>query len=197
LAGSNQSPQSPEYELLPSLNIRNDPLASNWLEGSREVEKIINLTLSLIHPDQFQCGLQMLRMLRKTKKTKGVAIKWQSVCTGVSVISNRLSPKHRDGQGRPEWFDILANFFKDDSPTKTTKKMNPPSFLVSDLGLDLKYSSGTVIGFCGSILEHEVKPWRRGDRVCYAHFMRENVRTRLGANAAGWSERSIYEDFLR
>jgi hypothetical protein len=190
LAGSNQSPQTEEFEIKTSLNMRNNPLSSSWLESTREVEKIINLTLSLIHPDQFKCGLQMLRKLRDMKDTKGVALIWQSVFTGVSVIGNRISPKHRDGKGRPEWFDILANFFKDESP----QKKSPPRFLVSDLQLDLKYSSGTVIGFCGSILEHEVKAWRRGDRVCYAHFMRESVRDRLGADAAGWSSRSNYEN---
>jgi len=119
------------------------------------------------------------------KDTKGVALKWQSVFTGVSIISNRLTPKHRDSKGRPEWYDLLANFFQGGSS---------PRFLVSDLGLDLNYSSGTVIGFCGSILEHEVKAWGRGDRVCYAHFMRENVRDRLQATPGTWSTGSTYEN---
>jgi hypothetical protein len=157
------------------------------MESSREVEKIINLTLSLIHPGQFHCGLQMLKKLRGMKETKKVALRWQSVCTGVSVISNRISPIHRDRKGRPEWYDILANFFQGGSS---------PRFLVSDLGLDLNYSSGTVIGFCGGILRHEVKPWGKGDRVCYAHFMREEVRERLEVAPGTWSSRSNYENFL-
>lgn len=128
-------------------------------------------------------GLQMLTKLRKRKRTKKVAEKWQSVCTGVSVISNRISPKHRDSKGRPEWFDVLANF---------SKGGYSPRFLVTDLGLNLEYSSGTVIGFCGSILEHEVKDWGKFDRVCYAHFMRENVRARLDVAPATWAK---YEDY--
>ena len=52
--------------------------------------------------------------------------------------------------------------------------------------MDLEYSSGTVVSFCGSILEHEVQTWGVGDRVCYAHFMRETVRNRLDAPPAGW-----------
>ena len=59
------------------------------------------------------------------KDTKGIALLWQSVFKGVSVI--RKTPKHRDRREDP------------------------------------------------------------GDRVCFSHFMKENVRDRLGITHAGWS----------
>jgi hypothetical protein len=67
-----------------------------------------------------------------------------------------------------------------------------PRICIDDIGLDLKYSSGTVVGLCGSVLEHGVSSWGVGDRVCYAHFMRESVRERLEASPAGWVNRSLY-----
>jgi len=67
-----------------------------------------------------------------------------------------------------------------------------PKLLIDDLGLELNYSSGTVVGLCGTILEHEVRSWGIGDRVCYAHFMRESVRGRLGSPPAGWVNQDIY-----
>ena len=60
------------------------------------------------------------------------------------------------------------------------------------MGLDLEYSSGTVIGFCGSVLKHGVEEWGMGDRICYAHFMRESVRDRLDIASPGWVYREQY-----
>jgi hypothetical protein len=42
------------------------------------------------------------------------------------------------------------------------------------LGVSLEYSPGTVVGLLGMVLEHVV-PMVKGDRVCYAYFMRDNV----------------------
>jgi hypothetical protein len=125
----------------------------------------------------------MLRKLRKMEKTKGIAKQWQSVYTGISVISNRTTPAHRDSKGQPQWYDLLLNY--------SNPKANP-RLEISDIGLDLDYSNGTVVGFCGSIFMHEVKSWGTADRVCYAHFMREAVRKRLDAPEAGWVQQAFY-----
>lgn len=132
----------------------------------------------------------MLRKLRKLETTKVIAREWQSVHTGVSVISNRLTPSHRDSKGRPEWFDTLANYCSSDLGSSA------PRLLIKDLGMDLEYSSGAVVSFCGSVLEHEVGSWGPGDRVCQAHFMRESIRKRLAIPAAGWVSQSIYYQHL-
>jgi hypothetical protein len=153
------------------------------MEQSNEIERFINLTLSLIHPELFQCGLAMLQKLRQLDSTKDIARHWQSVCTAIQIISNRVTPAHRDRRGRPEWYDILLNY---------SGREGTPRFLVKDLGMDLEYSSGTVIGFCGSIFEHEVGSWGVSDRVCYAHFFRESVRKRLDVPPAGWVNQGIY-----
>lgn len=141
----------------------------------------MNLTLSLINPDLFRTGLDMLKSLRHTHGTEDIALRWQSVYTGIAVICNRLSPLHRDSKGRPEWFDTLLSY----SDTGLS-----PRLFIEDIGLDLDYSSGTVVGFCGSVLQHGVESWGVGDRICYAHFMRESVRARLNVNPAGW----VYKD---
>jgi hypothetical protein len=147
------------------------------------LEQFLNLTLSLINPDLFESGLLMLQRLRHLETTEEVAKEWQSVYTGISIISNRMTPSHRDSKGRPEWFDMLMSY----SEPSTT-----PRLLIHDLGLDLEYLSGTVVSFCGNVVKHEVKSWGDGDRVCYAHFMRESVRQRLDVPPAGWLDRSIY-----
>jgi hypothetical protein len=177
--------QTEDYNLLASCNLRKQSHlgSSNWMGLSKEVEKFLNLTISLINPPLFQSGLQMLGKLRKNEQTKEIANQWQSIYTGISIISNRTTPAHRDSKGRPEWYDTLISY--SDPSTR-------PRLLIGDLGLDLNYPSGTVVGFCGSIFSHEVKYWGEGDRVCYAHFMREAVRSRLDVAAAGWLQRELY-----
>jgi len=170
---------------LPSLNLRTQLYlgAPKWLKLSNEIERFLNLTLSLIHPELYRCGLEMLHKLRRLETTKEIAFEWQSVYTGISIISNRVTPSHRDTKGRAEWYDTLLSFSA--SGTK-------PRLLIKDLGLDLEYQSGTVVSLCGTALEHEVRHWGVGDRVCYAHFMRESVRKRLDVAPAGWVDRATY-----
>ena len=147
----------------------------------------MNLTLSLIHPALFESGLIMLKKLRCLEDSKEVCKTWQSVYSGFSVISNRRTPGHRDTKGRAEWFDTLVNY----SAIGTN-----PRLLIEDLGMDFDYSSGTVVGLCGTVFKHEVRSWGVGDRVCFAHFMRESVRKRLGVKAAGWVKQEIYHNTL-
>jgi hypothetical protein len=176
--------QSEEYPLKPSLNLRTQlHLGPHWIKLSNEVERFLNLTLSLTHPNLFESGILMLQSLRELETTKEVAEEWQSVYTGISVISNRVTPPHRDSRGRPEWFDTLMSY----SDPRAT-----PRLLIEDIGLDLEYHSGTVVSFCGTVLKHGVESWGDGDRVCYAHFMREEVRKRLDAPPAGWVHRNMY-----
>ena len=177
--------QSEQDMLSSSLNLRKQRYlgSSDWIQNSNHIERFLNLTLSLIHPELFKSGLQMLHKLRRYSGTKEVTQEWQSVYTGIGIISNRKTPSHRDRKGRPQWFDMLVSY----CGTETR-----PRLIVKDVGLDLKYSSGTVIGFCGSILEHEVQSKGVGDRVCYAHFMREEVRDHLNVAPAGWVNQEMY-----
>ena len=154
---------------------------SNWFNISNDVEKFLNLTLSLIHPDLFRLGVEILRKLRRLEGTKDISQKWQSVYTGIAIICNRVTPFHRDTKGKPEWFDILLSYSEPGAS---------PVLSISDLGLDLDYSSGTVVGLCGSVLKHGVDSWGVGDRICYAHFMRESVSRRMNVTPAGW----VYKD---
>ena len=158
-------------------------LGSKWMKVSRDTEVLLNLTLSLIHPDLFDMGLDMLGMVRNLETSEGIAEKWQSVYTGISIISNRFTPSHRDTKGRPEWFDLLVSY---------AGRGSRPRLVIKDLGLDFQYSSQTVVALCGSIFEHGVSSWGVGDRVCYAHFMREDVRKRLGVSPAGWVNQDMY-----
>jgi hypothetical protein len=153
------------------------------VKTSEDIKIFLNITLSLINPGLFNMGLAMLRKMRNLETTEEVAQIWQSVYTGVSVICNRNTPAHRDRKGRPEWYNILLSY--------SGPKVHP-LLSINDLGLDLKYSSGTVVAFCGTIFKHEARSWGVGDRVCYAHFMRESGRDRLAVPPPGWVMKDFY-----
>jgi hypothetical protein len=157
--------------------------SSNWLAISNNVERFLNLTLLLIHPKLFKCGLSMLQKLWQLETTKNFASKWQSVFTGIMIISNRATPFHQDSKKRPEWFDSLLNY---------SGVGNRAQLLIKELGLTLEYLTRMVVGFCRSILQHEVRSLRNSDRVCYAHFMQESVRKRLDVPPGWWVNRSLY-----
>jgi hypothetical protein len=52
----------------------------------------------------------MLQRLFSLDTTEDIAEQWQSVYTGIAIISNHIMPPHRDQKERPEWFDTLLNY---------------------------------------------------------------------------------------
>ena len=60
------------------------------------------------------------------------------------------------------------------------------------LGVSLEYGPGMVLGISGSVLEHAV-PSFKGDRVCYAYFMRNNVHEWANVPASDWMYTKYYE----
>ena len=92
-------------------------------------------------------------------------------------------PLHRDGKGRPEWFNTLLNY---------SEPGNSPGLVIDNLGLDLDYSGGVVVAFADPSFNMEWNLGGKGNRICYAHFMREAVRKCLDVTPAGWVYRKKY-----
>ena len=173
--------KSERYPLLPSLNLQTQLYlgSSNWLDISNTAEMFLNLTLSLIHPELFNCRLLMLQKLWQLETTKDVAWKWQSVYTGIAIISNRATPAHWNSKGRPEWFDLLLNY---------SSIGNRAQLLVKDLGLTLEYSTGTIVGFVDQSFSIR---WGLGE-AAIGSVMRISCGSRLGSTwmflqESGWT----------
>src|SRR5882762_1470469 len=86
--------QTKEYPLKPSANLRLHKLprgGSHWLNATKAVETFLNLTLSIIHPDLFKSGALVLQMLWELETTMDVALEWESVYTGIQIISNCIT----------------------------------------------------------------------------------------------------------
>ena len=139
-------------------------------------------------------GCHTSRALRRSQKTfnwlrehskianpQDVLSQWTSVFNGVSVIFNRLTPAHRDGNTRKQWYDLLV----------TLGHYRNCNLELPGLGLSLEYGPGTVVGLLGSTLEHEVSHFE-GERVCYAYFMRDNVHEWARVPGNSWMTTAHY-----
>ena len=102
---------------------------------------------------------------------------WASPFTGISVMVNRVTPTHRDTQGRHPWFDILV----------THGPYSECRMELRSLGVRLEYNSGTMVGVCGKAVPHAVSECI-GEHACIAYYMRDSVHSRLGVPAGGWMD---------
>ena len=90
----------------------------------------------------------MLHKVHVSRPIMDIAKKWQFVYIRIAIIFNWVTPPHQDCKGKREGFDLLMNYAADESK---------PNLLIYDLGLELEYSTGTVVGLCGTVFEHEVR----------------------------------------
>jgi hypothetical protein len=162
---------------------------TEWLSSIMETSALIGAILSIIHPELYHSGRDtLLALARQPTKVKEADLYvnllqyWSSGFSGMSVISNRECPMHRDIQARKPWYDILATFgdYKDG-------RLELPN-----LGIRLEYNPGTVVGLAGRVVRHGVAHCT-GNRVCLAYYMRDTVHERAGIQAPGWMNGSVYD----
>jgi len=149
-----------------------------------ESNAILSAILAVIHPTLYSAGRETLSHLRNTPEIQPqhVLSRWTSVFSGVSVIRNRITPLHRDGKSRFQWYDLLA----------TLGNYQNCNLELPGLGVSLEYGPGTVVGLSGMLLEHTV-PSFEGERVCYAYFMRDKVHEWAKVSGYTWMNISSYE----
>ncbi len=160
------------------------PAALDWLDAISESNAILSAILAVIHPQLYDAGWETTKHLRDTPEIGPLDVLswWVSVFSGVSIISNRTTPPHRDGSSRFNWYDMLV----------TLGSYQNCNLELPGLGISLEYSPGMVVGISGSMLEHAV-PSVEGDRVCYAYFMRNNVHEWVNVPASDWMYAKYYE----
>lgn len=168
-----------------SVSIRNNQSRGTvaWMLSMSRVSGFLNKVLALTHPELYSAAAKGLEVLREQGGVKNLSIHWISVFTGINVISNRRTIKHRDRFGHLPWYDLLISV-----GTYSRAKL-----VLDDLGAKFVYNSGTAVLLCGKLLYHEVPFWGHGDRVCWAHFMREAVLNGLGVldRKVGWVTRDL------
>lgn len=160
------------------------PAAIEWLDAISESNAIVSAILAVIHPRLHEAGWQTIKRLRDTPEIEpqDVLSRWASAFSGVSVISNRRTPAHRDDGSRYNWYDILATL-----GSYRNCKLKLPG-----LEFEMDYGPGTVVGVAGKVLQHEVSGFE-GDRVCYAYWMKNNVHEWAKVPASEWMYTTDYK----
>jgi hypothetical protein len=150
--------------------------ARKWSAQFHESSSLISAILSVIHPKLYSAARQVLIRLGNQSDLRDAAAQWASVFNGVQVIGNRTTPIHRDLKSRSEWYDMLASI----------GPYTESDMVLRNIGVRLRYNSGTIIGIGGRLIEHGVEDFE-GERICFAYFMRANVHERMRVMNSGWS----------
>jgi hypothetical protein len=109
---------------------------------------------------------------------------WHAPFSGISVISNRITPLHCDTGGRAEWTDLLLALGEYDNG-----RLYVPAF-----GYTFKYNPGTILAFSSKIFQHGATC--EGNRAAIAFYMRDNVLNRLGLPSGTWLQQADYQILL-
>jgi hypothetical protein len=163
-----------------------------FVESIAPGEILHNAILSLIAPDLYDAGIQAISRLKNDETERYLASlhphvsRWPSVFSAWQIIINRVTPPHRDRGAAPSMYDVLTSV-----GTHTSSNL-----LLSDCGTTLSYGPGTVIAICGRVLRHGVQSWEGGERICVAHYFRDNVLNRLHVRAPDWVVIDSFWDLL-
>jgi hypothetical protein len=88
----------------------------------------------------------------------------------MTVIVNRETPLHRDDGASISHYDLLFS----------AGVHNQAELRLPDVGTVLDYDPGTVVLLAGRAVAHSVPRSWAGDRICWAHYMKDKVHDRCG-----------------
>jgi hypothetical protein len=170
--------QTLEFDLYVSTELRTKE-AANFLRCVQTAETLLNYIGRLVCPEMFSAGIEAISKLQTGEgldKTFDNIALWPSFFSGIEVISNRDTDQHRDQFSSPPVYDFLLS----------AGKHRNAWLQLADINASLSYDPGTVVALCGKILHHGVSPGWEGERICIAHFIRDNVHDRLKVQRPGW-----------
>lgn len=161
--------------------VPSDSPARRWLAAMLESSALIGGILSLVQPQLYEAGCNALLHLSQNPDEVDrpdtlleVLQLWTAPFHGLSVISNRVTPIHRDSYGGKEWMDILVAL-----GSYREGRLDLPT-----LGMWFRYDPGTIVALAGRVIAHSAEC--DGDRACIAYYMREKVHKRIGLPTPGW-----------
>lgn len=177
-----------EQRLEDKLHVSSDlrtPEAAEFLRHTTQIELLMNAALAACGRELHDIGRKAVQLLQQGmslhKWHEHVSL-WPSAFSGIQVIVNRVTPSHRDSGAAASMYDLLVSAGTHQSAT----------LRLGDVSANLSYKPGTVVLVCGRVLRHEVANWRQGERICMAHFMRDNVHQRLGFHRPPWVDIEDY-----
>ena len=112
---------------------------------------------------------------------------WASGFTGLSVISQRETPFHRDGRSPSTMFDVLATVGKTVDPDIRAE--------LPGIGIRFHYNPGTMLLILSKAIRHGVSISKE-ERCCLACFVQERVLYQLGSCEEAWMGDELFTAWL-
>lgn len=157
-----------------------------WIEEHKESSALAGAALAIMHPDQFEAGVKVLRcisqdpsLVTKAETLPKVLEAWTSPLSGLSIINNRETPAHRDHGSAFPWLDVLT----------TVGPYDRGIMMFPGIGIEVSYYAGTMVSLAGRIISHSAKS--RGERACIAYYMKEDVVGGILEGPVTWVNTSL------
>ncbi len=178
--------------LVPSVSIRDDK-CRDWIRKSSEFEWMVNLLLMWFAPDMHEQAAKSTEASKHDQDDLQPPYlqnvkDWPSVFSALTVISNRKTESHLDKGSYDSAFDILLSG-GDYSDCK---------FKVENTVIDAEflYDPGTLIAVLGRVLHHGVPDWAGDDRICYAHYVKDDIHLKHECRRSTWVEMASFENMM-
>ena len=101
---------------------------------------------------------------------------WTTPFSENGLISNCNTPLHWVNNSQGPWYDCLMTIREYEIGGRLVLK---------NLGLELDYSSGTMVFLSGKLVQHGISGINE-NQVCIAQYMRDNVHERMQVRLADW-----------
>lgn len=163
------------------------PEGGEFLRCISTVELLQDSILTLTAPNLYssaQGAIYDLKQAAASHPQHANVDLWPSSLSGLQVIVNRSTPPHRDRGSAPSDYDLLVSV-----GTHTEARIG-----LVDVRTTFSYCPGTVVLVCGRVILHEVSSWEGGERICVAHYVRDNVHNRLEVERPAWV---LMRDFIQ
>ena len=165
------------------------PSTQAWLAETAESFAVMGAFLNIANPELYRAGRKVFFEIMKNPGViaEGDAVLavlkyWTSPFSGYGLISNCVTPAHRDNNSQGQWYDFLT----------TIGPYSGSRLIIDNLGLEFEYESGTMVALLGKLLRHGIKE-PEGNRICLAQYMRDNVHHRMGIESPGWMSVARYD----
>jgi len=161
--------QGKNKPLTPSGDLRMQT-AQEWLSSVYETELLIGAITSVTCPDMAKKGYAALdRIAARGLTSLPPYFRWPSPFTCIELLVNRSTGLHHDTGGSWTMHDVLASFGSGHDAV----------FHIHELGADICFPPGSLIMLLSKMFQHSAD-WTIGERICVAHFMKDQVHDRVG-----------------
>lgn len=160
-----------------------------FINSIKNVEIICSAVTSLITPELYDLGFSAIDQIKDGEeifRQHENSSYWDSPFTAMQIIVNRLTLPHRDKGGCQTHYDLLLS-----AGTHTDATLH-----LRELNVHLSYPPGTLSAICGKVLMHEVPDWGKGERICLAHFIKDDVHARFNLPRPSWPNQATYFAFI-